>query len=217
MPSSTKTTFPTPSNNPYLLFITPTFFKFMNICMSTFLYRTRVFKFLIAIIPLLHTGINSKAQSFVISNCSEFNWVLAVPCGNYVNNQQLIIWNFSDTLGDQKFQLYKRPNGGIMIRPYDKPNMAIGIPNCIIEQNKPLILWECNNNLDQQWELQQIKGMKYIIRSCLNRDYVLAPLTGNLDARIVIQKYTGAEHQQWVIMSTTGEFYNNIFKPLYSK
>lgn len=94
--------------------------------------------------------------------------------------------------------------------------MAIGIPNGIIEQNKPLILWESNNNLDQQWELQHLRGLKYIIRSRVNRDYVLAPITGTLDARIVIQKYTGEEHQQWVIMSTNKDFYKN-FKNIYSE
>lgn len=169
-----------------------------------------------AFVLLTIVGIDAKAQTVVIANCSQFKWVLAVPCGNYVNNQHLIIWNFSETLGDQKFHLFRRSNGNVTIMPQDRPNMAIGIPNGIIGQNNQVILWESNNNLDQQWELQNLGGLKYIIRSCVNRDYVLAPITGNLDARIVIQKYTGAEHQQWAIMSTSGDFYNNLFKNVYS-
>lgn len=173
-------------------------------------------KFLSFLFLLLFWGARAEAQSFVMSNCAQHNWVLAVPCGNYVNNQQMIIWKFSDSLGDQKFLLIKRQDGTVTIAPASSPNMAIGIPNCVLEQNKPLILWESNNNLDQKWIFEHINGSIYIIRSCVNRDYVLAPLTGELDARIVVQRYTGADHQKWAIMMTNETLYE-IFKSVYSE
>lgn len=175
-----------------------------------------LFKFLTLLFISLFLGTRAEAETVVMSNCVQHRWVLAVPCGNYVNNQQLIVWNFSDTLADQKFLLLKRPNGAVTISPADRSNMAIGIPNGVLEQNKPLILWESNNNLDQQWIIEHIQGSIYIIRSCVNRDYVLAPITGDLDARIVVQRYTGEEHQKWSIMTTSGSLYY-IFKGVYSE
>lgn len=171
----------------------------------------------IAFILLMVTGISAKAQQDVISNCINFQWVLAVPSGNYVNGQQLIIWDFSDSLADQKFHFYRRLNGNYTIMPAERPNMAVAIPSGIIQQNQAVIIWESNNNLDQQWILENITGMKYIIRSCINRNYVLAPLQTAKGAAVVIQKYTGSEAQQWAVIPTNGTFYNGLFKEAYSK
>ncbi len=180
-----------------------------------------LFKLILTFLILTTAGISSKAQSsimdksVIIANNAQFQWVVAIPGGKYINNQQLVIGKFSDKLGYQKFIFHKSSDDAVTISPCDKPDMVIGIPKGTIEQNKPLVLGKSNNKSDQQWELERLTGMTYIIRSRVNRDYVLAPLTTNPDARIVVQKYTGAKHQQWVILSTNSQFYNTIFKPKY--
>lgn len=156
-------------------------------------------------------------KSYVIASRANEQYVLAIPNSRYDNNTQPILWEYHSSYKDQKFCIYEVSPGYVQIHPEENTQQVIAVPASNVFDGNPVILWNNNYGNEQMWELCHLQGLIYVFRSKLNRDYVLAA-SGNVgnNSGIVIQKYTGAENQQWVMIRTGNEFYE-LFKIAYDK
>lgn len=174
----------------------------------------RKLKILIFSLIFCCIGIAANAQSdykgVVIASYADWKYVLAVPNGNYRNGQSLILWRYSKTLADQVFTFIKT-NQATSILPFSAEHLCIAIPQGLLFDGNKIILWNNNVGNEQQWILDNIQGSVYVIRSLLNRNWVLGVEgTPTSNSSITIQQYSGADTQKWYIVSR-----NSSLFPIY--
>ena len=162
----------------------------------------------------------------VFANVEDLAYVIDVPDARFYDGAKLQVWEHYSKSDNQYFLLdmisQKSDDSFIeIIRTAFLPDLAFDVTDGKVFENNSVQLWTCHPNSNiQRWEVC-FEDDWMVIRSCLNRDYVLAverPVRNG--SRIVIQKYTGADNQKWLGLPVEAEGYMSdyiSYKRLYDK
>ncbi len=159
----------------------------------------------IFLLLLVLTAFSANAQmlksEFVFASGEDMRYVIDIPDARFFNGAKLQVWEYYSLSNNQTFRIEK--NGGFnVIRTAFNTDFALDVTDGSIFNGNIVQLWQCypTNNI-QRWIVENVYGSYFVIRSALDRNYVLAvkkPVANG--SRLCIEKDTGANNQLWVIL-----------------
>ena len=195
--------------------------------MSKFYSMKQFLIFMAYVITLnFFAAAQTKEIKCVIANAEDLAFVIDVPDARFYDGAKLQVWEHYSQSDNQYFLfdiISQHSNDCYieLIKTAFLPNLAFDVTDGKVFENNSVQLWTCYpQSKIQRWELC-FEDNYMVIRSCLNRDYVLAvekPVKNG--SKIVIQKYTGADNQKWKGFPIDADGFSNdyiIYKSLYDK
>lgn len=171
----------------------------------------------LSLLTVLTTNAQLNDDSFVFANCEHMAYVIDVPEARFYDGAKLQVWEYYSNSSNQHLRIEKRGNDCV-IRTAFNTNLAFDVTDGKVAGNNPVQLWSAfpDNNI-QRWKFEHISGVQFIIRSALDRNYVLAaPSPVRNGSKLCIQKYTGADNQKWFVFPLKSNMYM-IYKGVYDK